>query len=547
MRQPATPLKALIGLAATASVLTVGCAPLAAVSHTTTTKKPSTGGHLTFAAVADSFVYADAANRNAGRDTKLVSSSVAGAAKTAYVKFKVAGIASGSTVEAHLQLHRTDHHLPASLSIATASSNWSETAITDANAPAASRIVATPKPENAPTVLTVDVSSVVRTNGYVTFAIKDPVAGSNAIFYSREAGGKAPTLIVDYSGSKQTAVTAPTASPVAAPTTAPTTAPTAAPTPPGTGCSISSKLVSSCGIWWGAAAMPLAGESYDQALANFESTQGRYSDVLHYYHVGATTFPTKGELNRAGEGGRNRILSENWKPEQGRTWAQVAAGDPVVDAAIDHEANYLKSNYTAKFFLTIHHEPEDEVRPAAGSGYTASDYAAMYRHVVQRLRADGVTNAVFVMNYMGSAKWGNQSWFNALYPGDDVVDWIAEDPYSVGTAAPWRADFGGMVNRRDGGSWPGFYTWATTSHPGKPIMLAEWGVTENAKNAGSKASFYDSESDVARDYPAIKAILHWNAPDFPALDGATRIDSSTAALASFRRLAQNPLFNPPLP
>ena len=56
----------------------------------------------------------------------------------------------------------------------------------------------------------------------------------------------------------------------------------------------------------------------------------------------------------------------------------------------------------------------------------------MYRHVVLRLKADGVTNAIYVMDYMGYSKWGEQSWFNDLYPGDDVVDWIAYDPYSTG-------------------------------------------------------------------------------------------------------------------
>ena len=122
---------------------------------------------------------------------------------------------------------------------------------------------------------------------------------------------------------------------------------------------------------------------------------------------------------------------ENWKPELGNTWAQVAAGVPAVDQEIDNEAAYLKTVYTKPFFLSVHHEPENEIIATPGSGYTAADYAAMYRHVVLRLKADGVTNAIFVMDYMGYFKWGLQSWFNDLYPGDDVVDWIAYDPYST--------------------------------------------------------------------------------------------------------------------
>jgi hypothetical protein len=279
-------------------------------------------------------------------------------------------------------------------------------------------------------------------------------------------------------------------------------------------------------------------------MTDFDTQQGRSSDLLHYYHVGSATFPTALEISRSQENGQNRVLLENWKPELGRSWAQVAAGDPAVDAEIDHEAAYLKSSYTSPFFLAIHHEPEDEVIPAAGSGFTAADYAAMYRHVVTRLRADGVRNAVFVVNYMGSPKWGEQSWFGDLYPGDDVVDWIAEDPYSIGSGGLWRSDFAGTVNRRDGSPWPGFYTWATTAHPGKPIMLAEWGVTEDTSDSAAKAKFFSTMATESQQFPDIKAFVYWSAPGSrPA--SATLIDSDSAALAAFRLLAASPEFQIP--
>jgi hypothetical protein len=304
---------------------------------------------------------------------------------------------------------------------------------------------------------------------------------------------------------------------------------------------VSSILVPSCGVWWGIGANPLHGESWDQALTDFESTQGRLSDLLHYYHVGATTFPTPLEISRSHDGGLNRLLLENWKPELGRTWAQVAAGDPAVDRAIDNEANYLNTRFTSKFFLTIHHEPEDEVNPNSGSGMTASDYRAMFRHVVARLRADGVTNAVIVVDYMGTAHWGSQSWFNALYPGDDVVDWIAEDPYSTGSGAPWRADFGGMVDRRDTSSWPGFYTWATTNHPGKPIMLAEWGIFEYNADPSVKAKILSTVALQIGQFPAIKALVYFNSPNAPK--GDTRVDSSGASLAMYKGLGGSTTFS----
>ena len=54
------------------------------------------------------------------------------------------------------------------------------------------------------------------------------------------------------------------------------------------------------------------------------------------------------------------------------------------------------------------------------------------------LRADGVTNAVMVMNYMGFDRWMRQSWFQSMWPGDDVVDWIGLDPYGTGAATGCR-------------------------------------------------------------------------------------------------------------
>ena len=89
-------------------------------------------------------------------------------------------------------------------------------------------------------------------------------------------------------------------------------------------------------------------------------------------------------------------------------------------------------------FLTIWHEPEDQVG-GAGSARPA-DYAAMYRYVVTELRSLGVTNAVFVMNYMGFNGWSNM--VDALYPGNDVVDWIAYDPYGF----KMHTDFGQFLD-----------------------------------------------------------------------------------------------------
>ena len=483
--------------------------------------------------MADAYVSANALENNTGADAKLVASGVSGAAKISYLKFAVSGIPAGSSVTAHLVLHRTDHHLPSTLNISTTASDWAEMRITARNAPAIGTTVANVHPAAAPTTLSVVVSTAVKGNETVTFAITDPTADV-AAFYSRQSGNTAPSLVIDYKRSASAEQPLVARAPVTPAAPAPTPSPATGST--GSGCTVSALLVPSCGVWWGIGPNPLGSESWDQALTNFENQQGRSSDLLHYYHTGTSLFPTANEINRSHEYGETRLLMENWKPELGNSWAQVAAGVPAVDSEIDNEAAYLKSHFTTKFFLSIHHEPENEVIETAGSGYTAADYAAMYRHVVLRLKADGVRNAVFVMDYMGYSKWGEQPWFSALYPGNDVVDWIAYDPYSNG-----NGNFASLVNSTDGALWPGFYTWATTNHPGKPLMLAEWGVTESG-NANGKANFFNSMPAYEHSFPAIKALVYWNAQSLP-----TRIDSSPQALAAFQQLAKNSLYNPTLP
>jgi beta-mannanase len=217
------------------------------------------------------------------------------------------------------------------------------------------------------------------------------------------------------------------------------------------------------------------------------------------------------------------------------SWAAVAAGR--ADARIDREADYLKANWDRPFFLTIYHEPEDNVVQTAGSGMTAEDYRAMYRHVALRLRADGVTNAVTVMNYMGYYGYAAQSWWGDLYPGDDVVDWIAWDPYAhsqdFGTMGD---DFAALLNKRGGTTFPGFYTWATTSHPGKPLMLAEWGVFERTTDLASKPQFFDTIPRQLASFPWVKAMVYFDSPNAPR--GDTRIDSTSESLTAFRSLSQ---------
>jgi hypothetical protein len=56
------------------------------------------------------------------------------------------------------------------------------------------------------------------------------------------------------------------------------------------------------------------------------------------------------------------------------------------------------------------------------NGYNATQYKAAFRHIVDRLRANGVTNVVTV--WQSSGYQTNAASLMQRYPGDDYVDWV---------------------------------------------------------------------------------------------------------------------------
>jgi beta-mannanase len=299
--------------------------------------------------------------------------------------------------------------------------------------------------------------------------------------------------------------------------------------------------VPSCGVLWGAAAGGFTTRPRDTELRAWEKTSGRTAAIFHTYHKGDEKFPTASEIAMARDAAHPRVLLLNWKVEYGSTWAAVAAGK--LDARIDAFAARVKSTFPEKFFLLLNHEPENDVVPTARSGMAAKDFAASYRHTVLRLRADGVTNAITVVAYMGNERWMSQSWWSDLYPGDDVVDWLGLDSYvSVEPGSYHYGTFGDLLDRK-GATGPGFYDWAVTRHPGKPVMVAEWGAYHRIGKVFGKSAVFDGVLPELAKRPAIKAIVYFDTKHDDTGDRDISIDSSAASLASFRKLAAAPLFD----
>jgi hypothetical protein len=308
-------------------------------------------------------------------------------------------------------------------------------------------------------------------------------------------------------------------------------------------CTVSAKLVPSCGAWWGVTPVTTGGQDPAAQVRPFERKIGRPVDIYHGYHSGAQLYPTASEIALTREPGKHRMLVLNWKPDVGKTWRQVASG--AVDGQIAREAAYLKTHFRKKFWLVIHHEPEEEVTTQAGKGYTAADYRAMFRHVVSQFRARGARNILFTVVFMGYSGYMVKPWFKDLYPGDDVVDWIGYDPFAKSNIK----DYSNLVNkvaaREQTLGFPGFYDYAERNFPDKPLMLSEWAVLEAPGDAARKPAFYRSVASQFASYPRIKALSYYNAQHAVNMPdgGNTTIDASAAALTAFKALGRRPEFN----
>jgi hypothetical protein len=99
-----------------------------------------------------------------------------------------------------------------------------------------------------------------------------------------------------------------------------------------------------------------------------------------------------------------------------------------------------------KVMLALSGEPERYVSVGTsscpylkGSSGSPGSYKAMWRNVRARFDARHVTNVVWVMNYLGDAKW--DCLFPRLWPGNRYVDWILWDPY-FGPRDTWREIIG---------------------------------------------------------------------------------------------------------
>ena len=177
--------------------------------------------------------------------------------------------------------------------------------------------------------------------------------------------------------------------------------------------------------------------------------------------------------------------------------------------------------------------PEGKPGPFLGP----ETFKKAYRHVVDRVRARGASNVLWVfhtVNYsIPQATW---NFIGQYYPGPDYVDWLGYSVYGKQFDDDAWCPFIPLLD------WP--YAEICALDPQKPIMLAEWGVGEFPKK-GSKPDFIrDALGTMQRRYPRVKAAVFWHerwqnkSGEYSNLHA----NSSPEALAAYRRGVADPFW-----
>jgi hypothetical protein len=304
------------------------------------------------------------------------------------------------------------------------------------------------------------------------------------------------------------------------------------------GAAVSDRLVPREGAWWGS----YPGQRPGDVEAR-EAVYGRQVDVLHRYHDWDDTWPTAEERALAAQG---RFLFEGWESRVfgggAVCWADIAAGGH--DAAVDAQARRLAA-FGDRLFVGFMHEPEDNAgpcRPGAAGGEapmgSAEEFRAAWRRIVARVRPVA-PNVVWVFSVMGHDPAG--SW--AFYPGDDVVDWVAWDPYNWANCAGRTRD----AWRSLGQAAMPMYAHLDAVGNAKPRMLSEYGSHDDPALGSKERWLREIPATLRTDLPKLKAVVLFDrlATPVPGDPCAWLADSSPGARAGFAAAGADPYLNQP--
>lgn len=281
-------------------------------------------------------------------------------------------------------------------------------------------------------------------------------------------------------------------------------------------CIVSPALVNSCRAWLGAAAHgdPAAAADAVSQFEYLERLVGADLDVFRDYDncspggCSNGTVPLASGSPERYYASHGTMVDVNWKPAP--SWAEVGGDDPAVNREIAQAAQNIKQVAPHKVFVTVWHEPQNDVSPGTstcpglkGSAGSPVQYRAMWRNVEAIFHRAGVSNVVWDMNYMSYP--GRGGGFDCLvpqlWPGNDLVDWVTYDTYSHGRT--WQQTSGRFYQllQRD--------TTPMVNFESKAWGIGEFGACNQPARGITATQYFASitQAVAANAYPRLKMYL----------------------------------------
>jgi hypothetical protein len=196
----------------------------------------------------------------------------------------------------------------------------------------------------------------------------------------------------------------------------------------------------------------------------------------------------------------------------------AAIAEGVYDFYIDAWAREA-AEFGTPILLRFAHEMNDPYRyPWGPQNNDPHEFVAAWHHVVDRFRAAGAENVVWV--WSPHVAYEGYPWY---YPGESYVDWVATGVLNYGTVAPWSDwwSFDEIFGRH----------YQELAAYGKPIMLAEFGSL--AVGGDRAVWFRDALRDMPERLPDVRALLYFHVSSdqtvtYQALDWSFVHDPATA-------------------
>jgi len=291
-----------------------------------------------------------------------------------------------------------------------------------------------------------------------------------------------------------------------------------------------------------------------ETIEEFEGMVGKHQAIIaSSSYWGEQSFPTA-NLNLIWRHGSlplvfwspwDRPYDQNKGPDR---FSLLAIAEGKWDAYIDKWADAARA-FGKPMIVAFGNEMNGDWFPWSGWYYGADArigktpnewqgperFKSAYRHVVDRVRARGVTNIKW-MFHTNNYSYPLDTWnfAPAYYPGSAYVDWLGLSVYGQQFKnEPW-ADIPPLVD------WP--YQEMCTLDPNKPIMIAEWATAE-FPNSGNKGEWIKKGLDDFRTrYPRIKAALYWHERWQNADQSYSnlRVNSSVESLDAYRKAVADP-------